>query len=73
MSGNWSVTQAVDEGPPHSRDPVTVFHLQAGELRELGKVLQPRARDLAAAMQVQAVELRELGHVLQPRVRDLAT
>ena len=35
----------MDEGPPHVRDVVTEVHVQAGELRELGKVFQPRVRD----------------------------
>ena len=54
----------------------SVPQVQAGELRELGNVLQSRVRDLAVVMvtttQVQARKLRELGNMLQPRVRDVA-
>ena len=53
----------------------TAIHVQAGELRVRGNVLQPHVRDLDTAIHVQACELCGLGNVLLPRARarDLET
>ena len=59
---------------PFVRDLAPVAtQVQAGELRELAHVLQPRVRDLATALQVQTGELCELSDVFQSSVRDVAT
>ena len=57
---------------PHICDLATPAQTQAGELRELGNVLQPGVR-VVTAIHVQAAELRELANVLQHRVCDLVT
>ena len=75
--GNAYVSPAHQRHAPHRRhehgDLVTEVLVQAGELRELGNVLQPGVRDLVTAIQVLAGELRELSNMRQPRVRDFVT
>ena len=54
----WVVVYAATSCSCPVRDVVSARYVQAGELRELGNMLQPRVRDVVTASQVQAGELR---------------